>query len=360
MTWVGLRDQSMADYRPGGLGRAQLQNVDIESSLEQGSLLLEFVAVPSDHDQILLNYRSSSPTASRLQIRLDLEGVLSVRHHCDHQEVFHQLETGLVTRSDSVTVRYTWDEVKGTSALSMDVEETGETHFAAFDTAIPFTFRDAVRIFMDPKKSQLGIGVKFVAMADDVMPHGALPSLLPDTLVPTPYGKRPVSDLAVGDLIQTQDGKTAQIRWCGSLSLPAHSRFAPLRLCAPFHNATGDLICSYDQQIRLGGNVVEYLFATDQVSAKVGHMQYGVTGAYHRRPQTIQYAQFVLDRSAPFNVSGVHVEGMNIKGLLANESLRDFSMLASLPKELLPLHNALTPPLLLGYEAINLSKSQAA
>jgi hypothetical protein len=220
--------------------------------------------------------------------------------------------------------------------------------------------RDAVRITMDNEKSQMSNGTKFFALSDSAMPHGPLPTLLPDTKVLTSHGKKAVSDLSIGDLVVTKDGRHAQVRWSGSLILPARARFAPLRLCAPFHNARGDLVCSYDQQIRLAGNVVEYLFATEHVSAKVGHLEYGIAKAGHRQLQTIRYAQFVLDDCAATDVSGVHVEGMNIDHIQQNADLKKLGLLASLPSELMPNKDAGSPPLLYGYEAVNLSRSQAA
>lgn len=360
MSWVGLRDQHTADYRIAGLDRPVVAGGDIAGNLEAGSILLEFAAVPGDRDQILVDYRTAHPIPSRFQIRLDLNGVLSLHYRRGAFDVTQRLDIGLVSRSQSVTLRYTWDAPGEKSAMSVDIEETLASHFAAFDCALPLTTRDAVRLVMEPQKSQIGPGVKFFAIADHVMPHGALPSLAPRTSIQTNYRKKPVGDIAPGDLVVTQNGRTAQVRWSGFVDLPARGRFAPLRLCAPFHNATGDLICSFDQQIRMTGNVVEYLFATDQVSSKVGHLQYGLTHVSYRQSPIIRYAHFVLDDCVATDVSGVRIEGMNISHLQQNANLRGHSLLADLPRELLPLRNPLAPPLLHGYEAINLSKSQAA
>ena len=360
MSWIGLRDQSTCDFRAGGLGQAFKDARDPESLINKGSLLLEFVAVPGDHDQILMNYRSTYPTPSRIQLRLDLEGTLTFRYHRDGHEVVHALATGFVARSTSVTVRYTWDVKTDTGALSMDVEETGETHFTAFDGILAMTMRDAVRLFVDTTKSEFASDIKFAALADHVMPHGALPTLLPGTKVKTPHGQKTVGDLMVGDLLVTPDGRTAQVRWSGEVELPSRARFSPLRICAPFHNARGDIICSHDQQLRMTGNVVEYLFATDQVSACVGHLQYGIARAGSAKLQTVRYAQFILDTPAAVDIGGVLVEGMNIDQLRDQPEMKAHSLLSDLPAALFPTKSPAAPPLLHGYEAINLSNSQAA
>ena len=360
MSWIGLRDRSTCDFRVGGLGRPIQNTKAPDSLLTCGSLLLEFVAVPGNQDQVLLNHRSVFPEPSRLQLRLDLEGVLTLRQHRAGHETVHTVATGMVTRSSSVTVRFTWDTLASKCALSMEVEESGETHFATSNAPFAMSLRDAVRLIADPKSSDVGAGVKFVAIADHVMPHGPLPTLLPNTKIKTSIGQKTAGDLAVGDLVMGADGQTAQVRWAGSVALPARARFSPLRICAPFHNARGDIVCSFDQKIRLSGNVVEYLFATDQVSASVGHMQYGISPATTGKLQTIKFAQFVLDRPVAVDVSGVMVEGMNIDLLRDNNAIKAHSLLAKLPQELLPEASDLSPPILRGYEAVNLSKSQAA
>ena len=360
MSWLGLRDQKGAVFGSEGVGQQAKGRKSPNTRLTQGTFLMEFAAIPGETDQVLFSYASDGPVSTVFEVRLTLDGDLTVHSEGIGYSRFHKLEAGFITRSSGIVLKLTWDAERDQHALSMEVTESGALHFRPLAQHDAMVLRDAVLMFLGKKPAKMGAGVRFVALADHVMAHGPVPTLHPSTKIPTLLGRRPISDLKVGDVVLAADGSRAQVRWACMATLPALGRFAPRRICAPFHNARTDMICAHDQLLRLGGSEVEYLFATNHVLSKTGDLAHGVIAEQGDRYRTVDYAQIVLDRPVAMEVSGLMVEPLNLLQLQENPTLKPFSTLSSLPAALWPTPSPLAPEILQPFEVDAWSKIQAA
>jgi hypothetical protein len=202
--------------------------------------------------------------------------------------------------------------------------------------------------------------LEFLAFADHVMPHGPMPTLKAETLLPTPTGMARASDLRQGDLIVAEDGRTAQLRWAGSVTVPARGRFAPVVARAPYYGAVRDVAMSPDQRIQMTGAEVEYLFATDRVAVKAGDLPAHVIHRPKTQSYLQTYCQFVLDRSIAVSVDGMILEDLDHSALLTSQTLRDHSVLANVPREVLPNDQRCDVQMLRGFETMTLCNLRAA
>ncbi len=360
MSWIGLRDQRAGLFETNGIGQPISAKISPTTPLNAGTVLMEFAAIPGEADQVLFRYAPQHPSQSVFEIRLTVEGDLAIRSEGVGYADFHVLETGFITRSNSAVFCLTWDAETNTNALSLQIMESGKTYFRQLPNFSALILRDAVLMCVGKTHAKIGAGVRFLGVADHAMPHGPLPSLAPSTLIPTPNGRRQVSELKIGDVVTTKDGSPAQVRWAGAIDVPAVGRFAPRRICAPFHNATADLICAHDQLLRLSGSEVEYLFATDHVLTRSGDLNHGIIAEPRARHTVETYAQIVLDRPAAVDVSGIAVEAMNIDTLMQMSAMASHSVLSGLPRALWPTPSAFAPEILQPFETAAWSKLQAA
>lgn len=360
MSWIGLRDKWGGAFSTVGLGQVATALQDPDRVLPCGTLLLEFAAIPGTTDQVLFDYRSPDPLGLNFEIRLDLHGSLIISHREVGTRRSYRIDAEFVTRSGGITLRFTWDQAQEIGALSMEIAETGTVFFEPISQPEPLILRDAVRMFACSKYMRLANGVKYAAIADHVMPHGPLPSLAGQTLIPTEAGRKQVAELRAGDVVMDVTGRPAQVRWSGHIDLPARGRFVPRQICAPFHGARADLMCSHDQLLRLEGSEVEYLFATDFVAAKVGDLTHGVVSVPVGQIPVVSYAQFVLDRPCVIDVAGAMIQGLDIKAIQTGAIPKQFSILANIPQPLIPVQSPTRLDVLKPFETVAWSQMQAA
>ena len=93
----------------------------------------------------------------------------------------------------------------------------------------------------------------------------------PATLVDTPGGARAAGLLRVGDRVMTDAGPL-QLREVRRIEVPSRGSHTPVILRAPYFGATGDILVSADQRVRLSGSNVEYLFGDEAVLVEAGHL----------------------------------------------------------------------------------------
>ena len=360
MSWIGLRDRRDGVFSHVGIGRTQRGPFDLNGIVPQGTMMLEFASDPRSGAQRLLDYGSSHPWAAGLRLTLSETGVLTLRHWQGDQVREFSLPTSLVSIATSVTVTYTWDAPMRRGILALDCAQHGILTFSELSAPLPLSYRDSMRMMSDARHCRVTSNAMFVALADRVMPIGVLPTLSGATLVQTPTGEQPISRLRAGHMVLTAAGDTAQVRWCGKVTVPARGRFAPLTMRAPYHGLRHDITAAHDQQLRINGPEVEYLFHTERVSLSVGDLRDNLSVRYAARPLTYDYWQVVLDRAEPLSIAGLAVEGMSIAALRADPSLKAHSVLANLPAELMPSRAVSPVPHLRAYETHTLQKLRAA
>lgn len=359
MSWIGLRDATTGVFSPMGLDQLDRVPFDLNAVIPRGTLMMEFASDPRGGVQTLLNYGSSHPWAAGLTLTLSGNGMLVLTQWQGDQRREHKLATDILTVKPSVTVTYTWDAPLRRGVLAIEVGDSVPL-FAELVSPLPMSMRDGVRMMADTRHCAVNSGATFVAIADDVMPIGVLPTLGENTMIQTPKGAVAVSKLRVGQMVMTAQGGTAQVRWCGSAILPARGRFAPLTLRAPYHGLLCDMTVAPNQRLQAAGSAVEYLFGTDTVAMRAGHMADGLSVRPAACGQTYQYWQVLLDRAAPMQIAGLVFEGLDVTGVRLDPSLRQHSVLANLPPELVPMQKGIEVPLLQSYETLTLRSILAA
>jgi hypothetical protein len=245
------------------------------------------------------------------------------------------LQTELLTVKPRVTLTYTWDAPMRRGVLALEVAE-GVLVFSELVAPLPMSMRDGLRLMSDQRHCAVNSNAVFVVVADEILPIGVLPTLGGDTMVSTPTGDVAVQHLKAGQMITTASGELAQVRWCGSAMLPARGRFKPLTLRAPYHGLKHDMIMAADQRLRLPGTEVEYLFGTDVVVLRAGHL--------------------IDEVAVRMKIAGLTVEGLDVTGVQLDPSLRKYSALAALPLEPAPPRPHAQVPVLQSYEALTLRK----
>ena len=170
----------------------------------------------------------------------------------------------------------------------------------------------------------------------------------------------PIKSLRAGQLVTLANGDQAQVRWIGSVELPARGRFAPVRLNAPFYGALRDLICGPDQRLHLRGTDVEYMFATQTVACDIGHLTEGVRPLQPPPGRLLRYWQLVLDRPTPLRTGGLDIEPLDVGRIMTTPGLQRHSVLADLPGELIPKAAIIDVPVLRGFETRTLCHLRAA
>lgn len=360
MSWVGLRDTRGGVFSHMGLERSERGPFDLNGVLSQGTMMFEFASDPRIGAQTIVDYGSTYPWAAGLRVTLCPEGVLTLTHWQGDQKRKYELPTGLVSVSTSVTVTYTWDAPMRRGILAVECAERHLMTFTELSEPMPLSLRDGMRMMADTHHCRINPNAAFLALADEVMPIGALPTLGGDVMVKTPEGMRSVASLRAGQMVMTTTGEMAQVRWCGATKLPARGRFAPLTMRAPYHGLTQDITVAGDQRLRIRGPEVEYLFHLEEIRLNAGDLRDGIMVRPATSKLTYDYWQVVLDSAAPLSVAGLALEGLPLGAMKADPALKPHSVLANLPPELMPQRSVSAIPLLKSYEAHSLQKLRAA
>ena len=360
MNWLGLRDPGIGVFSPGGLGRPSRGLATPDDILPTGTLMLDVAVMPSLTEQSLMTYNAREPWPTGMSLSLDPHGMLTLTQAQGENVRRFTLATGVKGRATVMTVTFAWDAPNRRAILAAEVPDTGALRFMTDHAPLPMSVRDATRIMTDRHSCYFAPGVRFAALADAMAPIGPLPSLDGATPLPTPQGDIAIAKMRPGQIVQTADGGTAQVRWVGGVTLPARARFAPLHLRAPFYGARRDIHCAPCQQIHFRSTEVEYLFATHTVSARAGDILDGIGPRATGGALTATYWQVLLDRQVPVNIHGVECEMLDAATLIADPALRRLSVLRHVPPELLPRACARPIQRLQGFETRSLCEMRVA
>ena len=361
MSWIGLRDKTRGYFNEAGLGAASREPVTLNAILPKGSLMLSFSidSAIAGKQATLLRQVSDSPWLSEMSIELNRAGDIVFRQTIGDQSCSAILPIGLLSRVRDVVLTYTWNAPERRAMLSAQIGESDESHFVEVSDPLPLSLRDAIMLTRHPGGCTLTADYDFLAIADHTVAHGPLPSLCTTTLIPTPDGLKPIGTLKRGDLVTAADGLTAQVRWVGRESLPCLGRFASVTARAPFFGATRDLSVASFQRIEMVGTEVDYLFATDRVSVRVGDLPEQVVKT-SKLPLIKTYAQMMLDRPVPVRTGGHLINLLDAAQLVSTPELRAYSVLKHLPAEMMPTKSRQRPPKLKRIETLTLCNLMAA
>lgn len=147
-----------------------------------------------------------------------------------------------------------------------------------------------------------------------VSPQGPLlvselgpPCFTAGTLIDTPDGPRPVEEIAVGDLVMTQDNGAQPVRWHGSRSVAGQGKFAPIRFAPGAIGNDRALLVSPQHRMLIGGWRAELFFGEDEVLVAATHLVNGDT--INRVPmRQITYHHLMFDQHEIVMAEGVPAE----------------------------------------------------
>ncbi|MCG7492345.1 Hint domain-containing protein [Thalassobius sp. Cn5-15] len=86
-----------------------------------------------------------------------------------------------------------------------------------------------------------------------------------DTQILTAGGYRPVQDLKAGDMVMTVDQGFQPIKWVGNRTVPAHGKFAPVRIEAGVLGNDAPLTVSQQHRMLLSSAQAELMFGEEEV-----------------------------------------------------------------------------------------------
>ena len=359
--WIGLRDRETVAWNPVGLRAAEPARLPrADTPLPRGTLLIECTFDPDRLSVPLLDYHATAPWPSGLRLAFDRDGTLHLTMRQGIATTRSSLHTTLTRYDGAVIVSLGWDGPARRGYLSVFCPASGDLAQTEVIAPPPLTHRDGRRLVGDSSRSEASPDLHYLALSDRLEPAGPMPGLSPGAQIETPTGPVPLSALGPGDIVSTASGDIAVVRWCDSLDLPARGRYAPLLLRAPYHGLTEDLLVAPDQRLCLTGSDVEYLFATDRVSAAAGTLVDHRAVLAAPRQLVMTYRQVVLDRPAVLLASGAMIESQDLAPLLAAPQAFASSAFADLPPELRPRTAKGPCPVLQDYEAWTLGHHRAA
>jgi len=202
---------------------------------------------------------------------------------------------------------------------------------------------------------------RMAALSTRWEPTGPVATLAPETRLLTPSGPAALTRLRPGAAVIMADGQQAAVRWRGIQWLPTAGTLRPLLMRAPYHGVGMDVTCLGTQSVQISGSMAEYLFGAEAVLARASDLLDHRTVCLDRGAPVRAFAQVLLDRPGLLAVPGGGAfEPFDIGGIMARPSLRQATLLADLPQEMMPGGPA-APwlPRLKPYEAASLRATAA-
>ncbi len=360
MRWIGLKDHRNRRFCASGIDAAFGGETNPDVALAQGSILVEFQTDPQVGVQTVFEYGASFPWSTGFIINWHGAGILTIEHWVGRQRHVEEIQTGLTAANENLLLTYIWDGPAREAVIAIDGPLRPNPIVRHLKNPMPLCYRDLQRMIDDDCHARIGEKTAFIGLARGHCPIGPLPSLAGNTPIPTSGGMRSVSSLRQGQHVVTKSGQLAQVRWAGSITMPARGRFAPMTVRAPYFGLTTDITVASSQKLRLKGAAIDYMFDTDSVSALAGDLFGGHAVQVARSRSTQTYYHFLLDTIEPTEIAGLTMSGINANACFDRPELLRHSVFADLPRELLPRMTAHQVRTLMPFEAESLRRHLAA
>ncbi len=364
MSWIGLSDLNVASFDPGGvhLGSNRFSDVPQDAILPVGTLLIEtvFTARPR-MPQRLLRFEHRHGWLRSLQVMFTAEGALTVELRQGDAASRVELNIAPPPPETSLRITYSWDAPGRRAILTvenLDQELIYQTEAAA---PLPLPLSDLREIILARHNAKLGRETRYVALSDQIEPVGLPAGLAAGTPVETPSGPQRIERLRLGDEVLTWSGEARPVRWMVRREVPALGRFLPVRLRAPYHGLTRDILCAPDHRVMVTGTDAEYHLGQSSVLVEAMHLidDKSVRLEKQREP-TIWYYNILLDGHECLKYAGLWAESLFVGAMGRNPELMATTALAELPASAMPRHTRFALPILTGVEARSLAHSMSA
>jgi len=365
VTWIAVSDHDDFHFSPSGLGHRpggpDLTDVSGTALMSRGSLVIE-TRLPVTHRPRHLIYYSRAASDGTLHLSLQvipgggLTLVLEQGGEILHQTINHS-EAG---RTDVLRITYSWDARARWGRLALERTDRDQPLLVPVPSPRSLRFSDALALVRPGPDRYVAPDVLFVALSDVIEPVGPVPTLMPDTVLATPSGYRPVSDLRRGDMILTPNGDTVPVLHVLSREVPGMGSFHPIRMRAPYFGLEQDITVAPSQRVVLSGSEVEYIFGRESVLVPARHLVGSSRSAPVEPKPVATYWQVLLPRHEAMIAAGTVVESLFIGRLRRKKAQLGASILAGLDRTSLPEHGQPVHPVLHAFEAIILAERRAA
>ncbi len=260
----------------GGKAR-RLGPMAVPEFIWRGTLICDLdLADAPPRTEPILHAASGGGEASVLSLHRDEAGPLRLVHRRGARCSVLGVGTDGLQGVAPVRVTYHWDARAGLAQLTAEQPATGAIRQSVGADPPGLTRRDMVALLApDAAGAETVSGV---AVGAGWQPVGVGPCFGGSTPVLTVDGPVPVAALSAGALVMTGAGPRP-VLWCGRIGAPPFGSTRPLRLVAPYHGATGDILVTPHHRVALGGPEVEYLFDAEAVLVEARHLADGRTAA---------------------------------------------------------------------------------
>lgn len=326
----------------------------------RGSVLLETRLSPDARPQTLLSYRrgGAEPVSYSLMCTPHGSVVLVI---AQGEDVVHEVvERGREARTDTLQVTISWDVARRFGRLVVARPETEHVLIRPFVMERPPLLSDLLALSRPQGLTEIDPDVIFVALSTEIAPVGPMPTLSPSVPLETAQGLRHAMTLQQGDVVRAADGELVPVLQAVRRNVPALGSFRPVRLRAPYFGLAQDVVVSRHQRLLVSGPEVEYLFGREEVLIPASALTNGYAGHFEPAPRFVTYHQILLPHHGAVRIPDAALETLYIGRMRRDAALLDASLLAGVPRNLLPEHHRAGYQVLRAFEAISLAEARAA
>ena len=364
MSWIGLSDLNVAAFDPDGVHAASNRYCEApqDAILPVGTLMIETIFLARARmPQRLLRFECRDGWMRSLHLMLSAEGILSVEVRQGEATSSAVLHIAPPPSETCLRITYSWDAPGRRAILTVENLDQELIYQTEAPAPLPLPLSDLREIILARHHTHLARETRYVALSDQVEPVGLPAGLAAGTPVETPSGPQRIERLRLGDEVLTWNGAVRPVRWMVRREVPALGRFLPVRLRAPYHGLTRDIICAPDHRVMVAGTDAEYHLGQSSVLVEAAHLvdDKAVRREKPREP-TIWYYNILLDSHECLKYAGLWAESLFVGAMGRNPELMATTALAEMPATAMPRHTRFAMPILSGVQARALAHSMSA
>lgn len=359
MSWFALLDCDT---------RAPWVREDVEAVLAarpracvpRGSVVVETGLSPDARPQTLISFRRGGPSPASFSLMSTPHGSVVLVIAQGDTVVHEVVERGREARTETLQVTISWDMYRRFGRLVVARPETEHVLIRHFDMTHAPLLSDLVALSRPQGLTEIDPDVIFVALSTGIEPVGPMPTLSPSVPIETAQGVRLVSRLQQGDVVRAADGKLVPVLHSVKREVPSLGSFRPVRLRAPYFGLSQDVVVSRHQRLLVSGPEVEYLFGREEVLIPASALVNGFAGHLEPAPRFVTYHQLLLPHHDAVRTPDAALESLYLGRMRRDKTLVDASVIADMPRALLPEHHRAGYQVLRSFEAITLAEARAA
>lgn len=325
----------------------------------QGTLMIETAGRLDDRPRVLFTTTATldAPVPGDLTLRRDTGGRIVAEVTTATATARATVALAQLEPCQTLRISMTWG-AEGSARLWISAPEVYPTPRFA-DLTMPLApTRAALARAIGGLSVSAAADLAYAAASDRIEPVGAMPGLGGAARLMTQAGPARLDSLSAGETILALDrhGTLQPVPILTTLvrSLPARGSCRPVRLFAPYFGLTSDLVLSANEHVTLAGPDVEYLFAQERVLVPARFLISHRTGEFVSTGDTVTWHQVLLPAQEQLRLNNLTVESLYIGGLRRAPEAHAATMVADVPRRILPHHAAPTYPVLSEFEAATL------